>query len=93
LSPFPPIFLTHAGFSHPSIELLKVKEIPHNTAARLAVPFSPSASCKFLDLPPVSLRNLQAHLTDLQRSFQPKFTRQSTTLIVRYFLKSVNVIL
>ena len=35
---------------------------------------------------PVNLRNLHQRLTDLQRSFQPKFTRQSTTLIVRYFL-------
>ena len=26
------------------------KETPHNTAARLAVPFPPYASCKFLDL-------------------------------------------
>jgi hypothetical protein len=25
--------------------------------------FQPSAACKFLDLPPVSPRNLQAHLT------------------------------
>ena len=36
---------------------------------------------------PVSLRYLQAHLTDLQRSFQPKTTRQSTTLIMEYFPK------
>jgi hypothetical protein len=41
----------------------EIKKIPRNTAARLAVPFPPAASCKFLDLPPVSLRNLQAHLT------------------------------
>jgi hypothetical protein len=39
-----------------------VKEIPHNTAAYLAVPFSASAACNFLDLPPASLRNLQARL-------------------------------
>ncbi len=38
------------------------KELPHNTAAHLTVPFPPYASCKFLDLPPVSLRNLQARL-------------------------------
>ena len=68
-----------------------LREIPHNTAARLAVPFPPFASCKFLDLPPVSLRNLQARLTDLQRSFQPKFTRQLTTLIARYFPKELNM--
>ena len=41
----------------------KVKEPPHNTAAHLAVPLPPSASCKQLDLPPASLRNLQARLT------------------------------
>jgi hypothetical protein len=39
-----------------------LKELPHNTAAHLTVPFPPYASCKFLDLPPVSLRNLQARL-------------------------------
>ena len=40
-----------------------VKEIPHNTAAHLAVPFPTSAACRFLDLPPVNLRNLQLHLS------------------------------
>ena len=39
------------------------KAPPHNSAARLAMPFPPSASCKFLDLPPVNLRNLHLHLT------------------------------
>jgi hypothetical protein len=68
-----------------------LKELPHNTAAHLAVPFPTSAACRFLDLPPVNLRNLQLHLSDLQRSFQPKFTRQLTTLIVRYFLKNYNM--
>ncbi|MBR2697434.1 MAG: hypothetical protein IKE76_02500 [Clostridia bacterium] len=38
-------------------------EIPHNTAAHLAVPFPTSAACRFLDLPPVNLRNLQLHLS------------------------------
>jgi hypothetical protein len=52
---------------------------------RLAVPFPPAESCKCLDLPPVSLQDLQAHLTDPQRSFQPKITRQSTTLIYAVF--------
>jgi hypothetical protein len=28
-----------------------IEEIPHNAAARIAVPFWPSAACKFLDLP------------------------------------------
>jgi len=41
----------------------RVKEILHNTAAHLAVPFSISAACRFLDLPPVNLRNLQLHLS------------------------------
>ena len=40
-----------------------LKEIPHNTAAHLAVPFPTSAACRFLDLPPVNLRNLQLHLS------------------------------
>ncbi len=43
------------------INLLKAP--PHNSAARLAMSFPPSASCKFLDLPPVNLRNLHLHLT------------------------------
>ena len=36
---------------------------PHNSAARQAMSFPPSAACKFLDLPPVNLRNLHLHLT------------------------------
>ena len=40
-----------------------IKAPPHNSAARLAMSFPPSASCKFLDLPPVNLRNLHLHLT------------------------------
>ena len=40
-----------------------IKAPPHNSAARLAMPFPPSAACKFLDLPPVNLRNLHLHLT------------------------------
>ena len=39
------------------------KAPPHNSAARLSMPFPPSAACKFLDLPPVNLRNLHLHLT------------------------------
>ena len=39
---------------------LTVKEIPHNMGSSLTDDFQPSAACKFLDLPPVSLRNLQA---------------------------------
>ena len=41
----------------------QVKATPHNSSAALAMPFSPSAACRFLDLPPVNLRNLQLHLT------------------------------
>ena len=41
----------------------KVKAIPHNSSAALAMPFPPSASCRNLDLPPVNLRFLQSHLT------------------------------
>ena len=36
---------------------------PHNSAARRPMSFPPSAACKFLDLPPVNLRNLHLHLT------------------------------
>jgi len=52
---------------------------PHNSAARLAMPFPPSAACKFLDLPPVNLRNLHLHLTK-------KSIRQPTTSFVRCYL-------
>ena len=45
------------------IYYIKAKELPHNTAAHLAVPFPTSAACRFLDLPPVNLRNLQLHLS------------------------------
>ena len=41
----------------------QIKAAPHNSAARLATSFPPSAACKFLDLPPVNLRNLHLHLT------------------------------
>ena len=57
-----------------------IKAPPHNSAARLAMPFPPSAACKFLDLPPVNLRNLHLHLTK-------KFIRQPTTSFVRCYLK------
>ena len=48
-----------------------VREIPHKRAACLAVPFPPCTSCKFLDLPPASLRNLQARLTENSLASQP----------------------
>ena len=55
------------------------RRIPRGTCfAALAVPFPTSAACRFLDLSPVNLRNLQLHLSK-------KITRQLTTLIVRYF--------
>ena len=41
----------------------RIKAPPHNSAARLALSFPPSAACRFLDLPPVNLRNLHLHLT------------------------------
>ena len=40
-----------------------VRAPPHNSAARLAMSFPPSAACKFLNLHPVNLRNLHLHLT------------------------------
>ena len=46
-----------------SVAKISVKAPPHNSAARLAMSFPPSAACKFLDLPPVNLRNLHLHLT------------------------------
>jgi len=47
------------------------KGIPHKRAACLAAPFPPCTSCKFLDLPPASLRNLQACLTEDSLASQP----------------------
>jgi hypothetical protein len=44
----------------PPLLLPFLKEIPHNMGSSLTDDFQPSAACKFLDLPPVSLRNLQA---------------------------------
>lgn len=41
----------------------KLKAIPHNSSAALAMPFPPSAACRFFDLPPVNLQNLPLHLT------------------------------
>ena len=54
-------FCADAGYRGTCID--EVKVTPHNSAARLAMSFPPSASCKFLDLPPVNLRNLHLHLT------------------------------
>lgn len=38
---------------------------------RLALSFPPSAACRFLDLPPVNLRNLHLHLTKNPFAGQP----------------------
>jgi len=40
-----------------------IKAIPHNSLAAVAMPFPSSAACRFLDLQPVNLQNLQLHLT------------------------------
>ena len=45
------------------LQAAQIKATPHNTAARRAMSFPPSAACKVLDLPPVNLRNLHLHLT------------------------------
>ena len=58
------------------INLLKAP--PHNSAARLAMSFPPSASCKFLDLPPVNLRNLHLHLTKNPFASRPPHLRGVT---------------
>jgi hypothetical protein len=41
------------------MEYAIVKETPHNARSTLTGEFQPPAACKFLDLPPASLRNLQ----------------------------------
>jgi hypothetical protein len=79
------------------------KELPHNTAAHLAVPFPTSAACRFLDLPPGSADpfSLKTVHWTVFRALEPskpsksaiasveKFTRQLTTLIARYFLNII----
>ena len=85
----------------PSGQCHQFKELPHNTAAHLAVPFPTSAACRFLDLPPGSADpfSLKTVHWTVFRALEPskpsksaiasveKFTRQLTTLIARYFLK------
>ena len=44
---------------------------PPNSAARPAMPFPPSAACRFLDLPPANLRNLHLHRTKNPFASQP----------------------
>ena len=77
-----------------------LKEMPHNTATHLAVPFLPVISCRFFDLPPglaspFSLKTLHRSVFRALEPSKPsksarapdkKFTHQLTTLIVRYFL-------
>ena len=55
-----------------------VKAPPHNSAARLAMSFPPSAACKFLDLHPVNLRNLHLHLTKNPFASRPPHLRGVT---------------
>ena len=52
-------------------EMGYIKATPHNSAVRLALSFPPSAACRFLDLPPVNLRNLHLHLTKNPFAGQP----------------------
>jgi len=59
------------GFDIRSAELghvrrfqIVLKEPLINSAAHLAVPFPPCISCRFFDLPPVNLQNLQECLTE-----------------------------
>jgi len=59
-NPMPPVFCVGSRLvvralsmlpSNASSPVVGIKEIPHNTAAHLAVPFPTSAACRFLDLP------------------------------------------
>ena len=45
--------------------------IPHNAPATLAASLPPSAACRFLELHPVNLQNLQLHLTKNSRAIVP----------------------
>ena len=71
------IILLNYYLSHMNFE--KIAEAPpHNSAARLAMSFPPSASCKFLDLHPVNLRNLHLHLTKNPFASRPPHLRGVT---------------
>ena len=59
----------------------------HNSAACLAMSFPPSAACKFLDLPPVNLRNLHLHLTKNPFVSQPPHLC-GVTLTIKLPIKS-----
>ena len=69
-------FCADAGYRGTCID--EVKVTPHNSAARLAMSFPPSAACKFLDLPPVNLRNLHLHLTKNPFASRPPYLRGVT---------------
>ena len=69
-------FCADAGYRGTCID--EVKVTLHNSAARLAMSFPPSASCKFLDLPPVNLRNLHLHLTKNPFASRPPHLRGVT---------------
>ena len=72
-------------FNHPESPRLDqlpgkgaVRATPHNSAARLALSFPPSAACRFLDYPPVNLQNLHLHLTKNPFAGRPPHLRGVT---------------
>jgi len=65
----------------------ETKATLHNSAACLAMSFPPSAACKFLDLPPVNLRNLHLHLTKNPFVSQPPHLC-GVTLTIKLPIKS-----
>ena len=65
------------------------KVTPHNSAARLAMSFPPSAACKFLDLPPVNLRNLHLHLTKNPFASRPPHLCGVTLRITLVYVSSL----
>ena len=73
-----------------------IKAPPHNSAARLAMSFPPSAACKFLDLHPVNLRNLHLHLTKNPFASRPPHLRgvtlESAQNLLRCFMKLLFII-
>ena len=69
-------FCADAGYRGTCID--EVKVTLHNSAARLAMSFPPSAACKFLDLHPVNLRNLHLHLTKNPFASRPPHLRGVT---------------
>ena len=66
---------------------IQLREIPHNMGGSLTDDFQPSAVCKFLDLPPVSLRNFASKPAKFAGHAWLKFTSPCQHPIVRYFLR------